>query len=232
MNITWSRMDLWTLNNSGRPITDTFRIDGSFVIAQSPDRSNYGLCSARSSDLFICIAFVYCNRLIERRARWRPRMIEAEERKRKKKKRRRKKDALATFPHQRSLTMLSLNDYVHLLCAVSENRTFRIRYNELSLQQCVNYRRKNHSTLPLPHDFCLPAVLSFSFFIFPFFYIIDAYCKNVNPFQRTDRSWYLKRSTFKWNFKIFLCSTNVFNVRPEMIFSCIKIFQFLNKTSR
>lgn len=162
MNITWSRMDLWTLNNSGRPITDTFRIDGSFVIAQSSDRSNYGLCSARSSDLFICIAFVYCNRLIERRARWRPRMIEAEERKRKKKKRRRKKDALATFPHQRSLTMLSLNDYVHLLCAVSENR---IRYNELSLQQCVNYRRKNHSTLPLPHDFCLPAVLSFSFYI-------------------------------------------------------------------
>lgn len=162
MNITWSRMDLWTLNNSGRPITDTFRIDGSFVIAQSPDRSNYGLCSARSSDLFICIAFVYCNRLIERRTRWRPRMIEAEERKRKKKKRRRKKDALATFPHQRSLTMLSLNDYVHLLCAVSENR---IRYNELSLQQCVNYRRKNHSTLPLPHDFCLPAVLSFSFYI-------------------------------------------------------------------
>lgn len=58
--------------------------------------------------------------------------------------------------------MLSLNDYVHLLCAVSENR---IRYNELSLQQCVNYRRKNHSTVPLPHDFCLPAVLSFSFYI-------------------------------------------------------------------
>lgn len=71
-----------------------------------------------------------------------------------------------------------------------------------------------------------------SLFIFPFFYIIDAYCKNANPFQRTDRSWYLKRSIFKWNFKIFLCSTNVFNVRPEMIFSCIKIFQFLNKTSR
>lgn len=61
--------------------------------------------------------------------------------------------------------MLSLNDYVHLLCAVSENRTFRIRYNELSLQQCVNYRRKNHSTLSLPDDFCLPAVLSFSFYI-------------------------------------------------------------------
>lgn len=223
MNITWSRMDLWTLNNSGRPITDTFRIDGSFVIAQSPDRSNYGLCSARSSDLFICIAFVYCNRLIERRARWRPRMIEAEERKRKKKKRRRKKDALATFPHQRSLTMLSLNDYVHLLCAVSENR---IRYNELSLQQCVNYRRKNHSTLSLPDDFCLPAVLSFSFFIFPFFYIIDAYCKNVNPFQRTDRSWYLKRSIFKWNFKIFLCSTKFSTFDQRWYFRALKFFNF------
>lgn len=222
MNITWSRMDLWTLNNSGRPITDTFRIDGSFVIAQSPDRSNYGLCSARSSDLFICIAFVYCNRLIERRARWRPRMIEVEERKRKKKKRRRKK-GLATFPHQRSLTMLSLNDYVHLLCAVSENR---IRYNELSLQQCVNYRRKNHSTLPLPHDFCLPAVLLFSFFIFPFFYIIDAYCKNANPFQRTDRSWYLKRSIFKWNFKIFLCSTKFSTFDQRWYFRALKFFNF------
>lgn len=90
-------------------------------------------------------------------------------RREKKKKRRKKKDALATFLYQRSLTMISLNDYVHhLLRAVNENCTFRNRYNNV---------KESLVTLPLP--FCLSAE-SLSFF-----YIIDAYYKNSNPFQRT-----------------------------------------------
>lgn len=74
-----------------------------------------------------------------------------------------------------------------------------------SLQQCI---KESLVTLPLP--FCLSAE-SLSFF-----YIIDAYYKNSNPFQRTV---VLKTIDFQMKFHdLFLCFQRV-------IFSCIKILQ-------
>lgn len=125
-------------------------------------------------------------------------------RREKKKKRRKKKDALATFLYQRSLAMISLNDYVHhLLRAVNENCTFR-----KSLQQCVNYRRKNHLWL----------------FLFLFAFLPNRFLSFISSTHIIkililfNEQWYLKRSIFKWNFTIFLCFQRV-------VFSCIKILQ-------
>ena len=122
------------------------------------------------------------------------------EKKKKKKRKRKKKDALATFLYQRSLTMISLNDYVHhLLCAVNENCTFRNRYNNAL---------KNHLWLFLFLFASLPnRFLSF---------ISSTHI--IKILILFNEQWYLKRSIFKWNFTIFLCFQRV-------VFSCIKILQ-------